>query len=259
MEAHRILIVDDEAPIRTVIVDALSDRGHDARGVSNAVDAIEECQQRPFDLVLVDQKLPGKLDGLALLREIHRQWEDTAVIMLTGYASLDSAILALREGAADYLIKPASISQIMESVETAISKSHEEQHRRQLIAHLEETLRELKKPVLDMRSSAGQPSRFVQTPLLTMDRQKRLAVRGDEELALTATEFDLLDYLVQHADRVVTAQELVKAIQGYDLAEADARPIVRVHIQRLRQKLEDDSENPRYILNVRGKGYRFVG
>jgi DNA-binding response OmpR family regulator len=69
----------------------------------------------------------------------------------------------------------------------------------------------------------------------------------------------VLDYLARHKDRIVTSCELVKAIQGYDLTEVDARPLVRVHIVRLRQKLEDDPEHPRIVLNVRGKGYRFAG
>ena len=92
-----------------------------------------------------------------------------------------------------------------------------------------------------------------------VDRQKRLVVCDDEPVTLSATEFDLLDYLMRHSQRVVTARELIREVQGYDVAEVDARPIVRVHIPSLRQKLRDDSEQPRYIANVRGKGYRFVG
>jgi len=106
---------------------------------------------------------------------------------------------------------------------------------------------------------AGVKDRFAKTATLMIDRQKRIVVRGDMLLELTGTEFDVLDYLAQHAERVVTASELVRATQGYDLMEADARPLVRVHIQRLRQKLEDDPTNPRFIVNVRGRGYRFVG
>jgi DNA-binding response OmpR family regulator len=100
--------------------------------------------------------------------------------------------------------------------------------------------------------------RFVKTPRLTIDRQKHLVVQEDQLLELTPTEFDTLDYLATYSDRVVTARELVQAAQGYDLAEANARPIVRVHLQRLRQKLGDDPDHPRVILNVRGKRYRFV-
>jgi two-component system KDP operon response regulator KdpE len=86
-----------------------------------------------------------------------------------------------------------------------------------------------------------------------------LVARDNQVLTLTSTEYDVLDYLARHANRIVTTRELVKAIQGYDLTEKEARPIIRVHIQRLRDKLEDDPAHPQYILNVRNKGYRFVG
>ena len=178
--------------------------------------------------------------------------------MLTAYASLDSSIAALRNGAYDYLVKPASLHQIVESVSRGLAKKRVEAQRYETIARLEETLRMLKQENL-AQPAPDIPERFVQISSLTIDRQKRLAVLDREPLSLTATEFDLLDYLVRHCDRIVTASELVKTIQGYDLVEADARPIVRVHIQRLRQKLGDDPDRPRYILNIRGRGYRFAG
>jgi two-component system KDP operon response regulator KdpE len=254
----RILIVDDEATIRTVIADALDERGFRVEVAMNADEALRACERATPDLVLLDLRMPGAMDGAELLRAIHQHWRAIAIIVLTGYATMDSAIAALREGASDYLIKPASVPQIVASVENALTKRREEIRRRELIAHLEDTLRELRQESATVAASAP-ADRFVQMPTLTIDRQKRLVVRGKASLALTATEFDLLDYLVQHGDRVVTASEIVKTIQGYDLSEPDARPLVRVHIQRLRQKLEDDPDNPRYILTVRAKGYRFVG
>lgn len=259
MASGRILIVDDEDTLRTVLCEALESRGYQARGARNAEEAQRALEQGAVDLALVDLKLPGPMDGLGLLERILNVSPDTVVIMLTAYGTLDSAVAALRHGAYDYLTKPASIPLIVETVERGLAKKREGQRRRQIIAQLESTLEELKRDGAAAASPSQDAGRFVKTSTVMIDRQKRLAVRGDQPIALTATEFDLLDYLAQHADRVVTAREIVKEIQGYDLAEADARPIVRVHIQRLRQKLEDDPAAPRYILNVRGKGYRFVG
>lgn len=253
----QILIVDDEKNIRTVIEDALAAEGFKTRSFAGAEEALQACEQTLFDLALLDLKLPGKMDGMDLLIEIHRRWPQTVIIMLTAYASLDSSIAALRNGAYDYLVKPASLHQIVESVSRGLAKKRSEAQRYETIARLEETLRMLKQDNLAQPDQVSE--RFCQVSSLTIDRQKRLAVLDREPLALTATEFDLLDHLVRHCDRVVTASELVKTIQGYDLVEADARPIVRVHIQRLRQKLGDDPEHPRYILNVRGRGYRFAG
>lgn len=257
--AEWILIVDDEKTIRTVVSEALTSHGYCVKVAADAEQALQACAIQAFDLSLVDLRMPGAMDGMELLSELHRQWPQMIVVMLTAFATLDSAIAALREGAYDYLVKPVSLVQIAETVERGLAKRREEARRRQLISRLEETMQELKREVRVTERESSSADRFVQTSTLTVDRQKRIVVRGDESVGLTATEFDLLDYLLRNSDRVVTASELVRAVQGYDLIEADARPILRVHIQRLRQKLEDDPEHPRYILNVRGKGYRFTG
>lgn len=258
--AEKILVVDDEHTIRTVIQDALENQGFQVHCAGDSELAGRICQEHEFDLALLDIKMPGPVDGIGLLTQIHARHPQTIVIMMTGYATLDSAITALRQGAYDYLTKPTSMAQIVESVERGLAKRRDTLRRQQLIASLENTLRQLH---LENQNDATPPttsnSRFVQTQRLTIDRQKRIVAIGNRPVELTPTEFDLLDFLASHADRVVTAHELVQAAQGYDLAEPDARPIVRVHLQRLRQKLGDDPQNPHIILNVRGKGYRFVG
>jgi two-component system KDP operon response regulator KdpE len=253
-----ILVVDDEETIRTIVAEALTSQGHHVQTSDSAEHALRTCTSTSFNLVLLDLKMPGTMDGIDLLTEIRRRWPSTVVIMMTGYGTVDSAINALRAGAFDYLTKPASIAQIIESAERGLAKQREEARRQQVIAHLEVTLQELKTESKSLPADPQVAQRFAQTATLVIDRQKRLVVRGNAPLELTATEFDILDYLARHSDRVITASELIKAIQGYDVVETDARPIIRVHIQRLRQKLGDDPDNPRYILNVRGKGYRFV-
>ncbi|MBI5033124.1 MAG: response regulator transcription factor [Chloroflexi bacterium] len=259
---HRehILVVDDENSIRLVICDALESQGYQVVTAADPAEALLACERQDFDLALVDIKMPGNMDGLDLLSAITRRWSQTVVIMMSGYGTLDSVINALRKGALDYITKPASMSQIVESVERGLAKRREEFRHQQLIAQIEDTLRELKRErATAALAGNAEAERFIQTSELTIDRQKRLVVRGDEGIELTATEFDLLDYLARHADRIVTASELVKATQGYDLSDIDARPMVRVHIRRLRQKLEPDPDNPQIIVNVRGKGYRFAG
>ncbi|CAG1011225.1 Transcriptional regulatory protein KdpE [Anaerolineae bacterium] len=255
---EHILVVDDEENLCAIIADALTSHGYQVRTASNPQDALRACEHDVFALALIDLKMPGPLDGIGLLTEIHKRWPQIIVIVMTGYGTLDSAIAALRQGAFDYLTKPARITQIIESTERGLTKRRDDLRRGKLIANLETTLSELKS-----HNSSGQTElaadRLIRTETLVIDRQKRLVVRDNQSLELTSTEFDLLEYLARNANRVVTARELVKVIQGYDLAEMDARPLVRVHIQRLRQKLEDDADNPRFILNVRGKGYRFVG
>jgi DNA-binding response OmpR family regulator len=255
---ERLLVVDDEKNIRAVLKEGLEAHAYNVQEAASAEDALRLIERQSFDLVLLDLRMPG-MDGLELLTHIHERSPQTIIIMLTAYATLDSAVQALRQGAYDYLTKPASIPQIVESVERGLIKKREEARRNQVISQLEQTLADLKRETLATQAPIDLNSRFVHTETLMIDRSKRIVVRGDQSISLSATEFDLLDYLVQHADRLVTSREIVKEIQGYDLAEEDARPLIRVHIQRLRQKLEDDLENPRYVLNVRGRGYRFVG
>ncbi len=251
---ERLLVVDDEEIIRIVFSDALQASGYQVETAASAEEALRVCEANPCDLALVDLKMPGTMDGLGLLAELRRRWPKIVIVVMTGYGTLESAIAALRQGAHDYLAKPVSIAQIVESVQSGLAKRHEESRRQQLIADLEDTLVKLKR---DVEPPAAEHA--PRTYDLTIDRHARAVRRGDEPVVLTATEFDLLDYMACHADRVVMASELAKEILGYELDEVDARPIVRVHIQRLRQKLDDDPIHPRYILNVRGKGYRFIG
>lgn len=259
MKSEHILVVDDEKTIRLVISDALEDAGYQVASAANPEQALELCQSQSFDLALIDLKMQSAMDGIGLLKEIRRRSASTVVIVLTGYGTLDSAIAALREGAFDYLTKPASIAQIIESVARGLTKHRDDSRRQTLIKQLEETLRALKTEAERFAAPTGVDERFATTTTLVIDRQKRIVVRGGVPLELTSTEFDVLDYLALHNDRVVTASELVRAALGYELIDVDARPIVRVHIQRLRQKLDDDSTNPQFIVNIRGKGYRFVG
>lgn len=259
MAKERILIVDDEKTIRMVIADALEAQGFQINTAASPAEALDIFDKTPCDLALIDLKMPGTMDGIGLLKEIRQRSPQTVVIMLTGFATFDSAIAAMREGAFDYLTKPASITQIIESVQRGLAKQREDIQRQRLIAQLEQTLHTLRAENEKIQSPIDVSERFTRTATLVIDRYKRLVIRGTDLLDLTSTEFDILDYLARHADRVVTASELVKATQGYDLIEADARPLIRVHIQRLRQKLEDDPENPRFITTIRGKGYRFVG
>lgn len=255
--SKNVLIVDDEEGIRAVIGDSLESKGYLVAGANNAMAALEACAKMEFALALVDLRLPGAMDGVGLLSELRRQFPNVLVLMLTGYATIDSAIAALRQGAHDYLIKPISMSQLIDSVDCALAKRGEETRRNELIARLEETLQELKQENTPAIKEAS--DRFLRARALTIDRQKRWVVTGNQPVNLSATEFDVLDYLARNSGRIVAARELLKAVQGYDANEMEASPIVRVHIQRLRQKLQDDPERPRFIANVRGKGYRFVG
>src|SRR5512141_1632162 len=113
---RQILIVDDEKNIRRVLSVTLTGRGYHTQAVASAEEALRACEQTPFDLALLDIRLPGEMDGVALLGEIHARWPSILVIMLTAHASVASAITALRDGAFDYLVKPATMEEVVQSV-----------------------------------------------------------------------------------------------------------------------------------------------
>ncbi len=256
--APSILLVDDHPSIQITIGDALREHGYEVTAVGNSAAALAVCRTRHFDLALIDLRMQGSMDGLALLSQLKEQYPHMALIILTGYATLDSAITALRENAHDFLIKPASLDQVISSIERALTRSRAENQRKNIVQQLERMLHDYGSedgaapmPTLTTNDST--------LPRLRLDPKKRVAYCNSHALELTPTEFDLLEYLMQQRNRVVTAHELVRAVHGYDVVEAEARPLIRVHIQRLRKKIKDDPLKPQYILNVRSKGYRFIG
>lgn len=256
--AASILVVDDHPSIQITIGDALKEHGYQVVAVSNGAAALNACKSHHFDLALIDLRMPGSMDGLSLLKQLRTSYAHMALIVLTGYATLDSAITALREHAQDFLIKPASLDQVLSSVERALSRSRIENQRQHIVTQLEQMLNEYGRETgsMPMPTLSADDSKL---PRLRLDSKKRVAYRNSDVLELTPTEFDLLEFLMQQRDRVVTAHELVRAVHGYDLVESEARPLIRVHIQRLRKKIEDSPDQPQYILNVRSKGYRFIG
>jgi DNA-binding NtrC family response regulator len=131
-----ILIVDDEQSIREIMTDALERQGYRVKTAKDAEEALLCFEQTRFDLALVDMRMPGKMDGLDLLREVHQRWPAVVVIILTAYATMDTAIEAMRDGAYDYLVKPAGISQILESIEHGLERSDKDFNLRRLIANL---------------------------------------------------------------------------------------------------------------------------
>jgi len=259
MEKSTILIVDDDDIIRKVLVAILTKQDYQVYEAINSDKAITLFKQRSFDLALVDYLMPGSMDGLQLLSWLRQYHPHTDVIIMTGFATLDNSIVALRQGAYDYLIKPVTPLTVIESVQGCMRRRQAEAERQRLIAQMEAMLNQLKGQRADSNAEFNADERIFATPDLIIDRKKRLVVHRGEALTLTATEFDILEYLASNSERVVTAKELIRAVQGYDIDELGARPIVRVNIRRLRQKIEEDANHPKHILTVRTHGYRFVG
>ncbi len=254
-----VLIVDNEDARWRDWSDALVEDGFVTFHADSIETAMSFFQDEKLGLALVNLQMNGKINSMAFLDWIQTNHPGTDVIVITTNNTLDSSISALHKGAYDYLIQPVNTMEVISRVARCMTERQEEAQRLQMINQVEMMLTQLKKQILPETVSRFNNEYILRTPSIIVDRRKRLVMAEGESIQLSPTEFDMLDYLVSNADRVVSASELIQAVQGYEMDEMDARPIVRVNIRRLRQKIEEDTSNPRYIITVRSKGYRFAG
>jgi two-component system alkaline phosphatase synthesis response regulator PhoP len=263
-----VLVVDDEGAIRYSISKTLQRVGYQVHTAENGEKALEMMEHQDYDVVLTDIRMPG-ISGVELLARIKEIAPDAVVILLTGYASLETAIESLRLGAHDYLVKPSSSQDIRNSVAQGLERAKNLRHRRVLLRAIRDNVEELTGQGFDLESTdtarqagpAGETP--VVTPVTTMTigpltiypGRYQISV-GDQPIDLTPTEFDLLLYLAAHRGRVVPCSELVREVRGYTLEEHEAREVIRPHVSNLRRKLKTSGQNPNIIVNVRGIGYR---
>jgi len=259
-KSSRILIVDDEPAIRETLAEMLDTEGREIVTAASGEEALVLLQKGSFDLMLLDLVMPG-LGGLQVMEKARKLAPGTIIIMLTAHGTLSSAIQAMRHGAHDYLLKPASVPKIMASVEEGLRRRQEAMRKQELVQQMEKAIKELSTGELALPGADPEPDRpvrFLRARDIVVDLQRQLVLVQDEPVNLTPTELRLLTTLMQHTDEVIGARELVEEVQGYECDELEARAIIRVHIRRLRKKIEKVPEEPRYIINVRGVGYMFA-
>jgi two-component system KDP operon response regulator KdpE len=240
----RILIVDDEEAIRFFMADSLVDRGWQVDDTDSGESALVILADTAYDVILLDLRMPG-IGGLAVMHEVKQQWPDTQIIIMTGYASIDSAIEAVRHGAFDYLRKPCSTREVIDSVEGALmaKRISDEQRRLAGLANIS----------ADGVPSVANSRRQICTGDLLIDLKARTVSRREQPVALTPTEYELLAMMAQPPGQVVLLGRLIEEGLGYDASDAQAQETLRVHVSRLRNKI-----GARYILTVRGGGYMLV-
>jgi len=273
--AH-ILIVDDEDLNRYAISKNLQKVGYTVSEASNAIEALDLLRRHEYEVVLTDIKMPGGMDGVELLRHIRTDSPDAVVILMTGYASLPSAVEALRLGAHDYFIKPGSINDLRNTVGRGVERAKSLKRRKALLDAIRHDIYELARSdsneatqtsavaAVTMEAAfEGGRWREPEVPVVSMQLgtltvypgRYQIAV-GDQPIDLTPTEFELLMYLGAHSGRVVPCHELVREVRSYAVDEAEAREVIRPHISNLRRKLKTAGQSPDLIVNVRGLGYR---
>jgi DNA-binding response OmpR family regulator len=252
----RILLVDDEEPIRHSLGEILQLEGYEVVTAESGEAAMQILMSEPFDLVLLDLKMPG-IGGLEVLRYINKSAPDTRVILLTAHGSLESAIEALRQGAHDYLLKPATSRSILKSVESALARRADLQRKRFLLDQLETSIQRLRDAEGTERKELPEQETIQLDEGVVLDIPKREIWRGNQKVSLTPTEGKLMKVLLENRGRMLTHRELVFLVQGYETTEWEAPEVLRPIISRLRRKLAAFPGGENWVVNVRGSGYVF--
>lgn len=250
-----ILVVDDDAIFRGSIADLLIEEGYQALEASDALEALSCLRENPhIEVVFSDVKMPD-MDGLALLHEIKLHYPTISVVMLTGHGEVGSAVQAMREGALNYLLKPANRQQILSSTQEAFAARASTIQKQNLMSQVMAGLQQLGMAKPDPVPTPIKPeTRFIQVRDLVIDQYRLVATLADVGLDLTPTEFELLTYLAHAQGRVVAFEELVYQLQGIQAPRDEARSMLSTHLSNLRAKLREAGGED-YIINSRGYGY----
>jgi DNA-binding response OmpR family regulator len=262
LPAARVLIVDDDPLLCLALERALSRKGYSAQSVHSGSEALALLEREPQDVMVLDMILPG-ISGPEVMQRAREMWPDMLIVILTGQASLDSAIEAVRQGAADYLHKPIRIQQAADAI-SVVLEARAERLRQQVV------MRTMGEMMAGLGPTSG-PSTGKATPDppatshlaasdLHLDQERqRVVVGGDppRTCQLTPGEASVLAELMAHPGEVLSSRELARAVLGYPVEDRQARNVVRHHILRLRQKIEEFPNEPRLIVTVRGDGYVF--
>jgi DNA-binding response OmpR family regulator len=227
MVMAKILVVEDEPGIALALEDDLTLEGYEVEVIRDGIAAATRAREAAFDAILLDVMLPGK-DGFEVCRELRRHGIRTPILMLTARAQEAEKVLGLEAGADDYVTKPFGV--------------------RELRARIAALLR---------RSQAAEAPPLVRIGDADVDFGRGEIRRGGKTTPLTALEFRLLQTFVRARGRILTRAQLITEAWGPNTFVSDR--VVDNHIGSLRKKLEPDAAEPRYLLNVRGLGYRFDG
>ena len=229
--APRILLVDDEQPIQTLLSFPLQRDGYEVVQASDGAAALARFSEQPFDLVVLDLMLP-RMDGLEVCKRLRADGSTVPIIMLTAKSEEIDKVLGLELGADDYITKPFSMREFRSRVKAALRRAG------------------MARP--DAGDDDEQP---IAVRDLRIDTTKRAVMRNGDAVQTTFVEFEILTALARSPGRVFTRDMLLARVWG-DSAYRDPRTI-DVHIRHLREKIEADPKEPEYLFTVRGVGYRF--
>lgn len=224
-----ILIIEDEAAIRTGLIDVLVFHGYAVDHAAEGRSGLNKALSGKFDLILLDVMLP-EINGFDICNRIRKQDKTQPIIMLTAKSGDEDIIRGLTLGADDYVAKPFSVAQLVLRIQSVLRRS---------------------------RAAAELDNHIVLGGDIEIDTRNLCGRRGGEMLSFTRREVEILQYLQAHSERPVSREELLNKVWGYDKnLELETRT-VDIHIAKLRRKLEPEGE-PRFLITVRGAGYRLL-
>ena len=227
---NRILLVEDEAAVARGVEYGLAKEGFAVTWVDGGVRALEVIRSTTIDLVLLDARLPD-ISGFDVLKRVRAEGRRQPIIMVTALDEETDRVLGLELGADDYVVKPFSLRELTSRVRAALRRAYGE----------------LSAPSGDDELRLGS---------IMVNFTKLSARKNEQPLWLTPTEFKLLRHLASHPRMPLSREAIIQSVWGYTGEVEDDRTI-DVHIRHLREKLEDDPANPRWICTVRGIGYKF--
>ncbi len=223
---RKILLVEDEPGLVLTLTDRLQDEGYTVEAQGDGNSALARAAGGGFDLILLDVMLPGK-SGFDVCRDLRQHGVTTPILMLTARGQTVEKVLGLKLGADDYLTKPFQMIE--------------------LLARMEALLRRTRTPSALSHQFGS----------VRVDFRSAEVTREGQPITLSAREFQLLRYFIEHRGAALSREELLNEVWGYD--STPTTRTVDVHVAWLRQKLEENSKYPQFILTVHGLGYKFVG
>jgi DNA-binding response OmpR family regulator len=228
-QRKRLLIVDDDANLVELLRLALERSGFSILSASNGIEGERAFRANPVDLVILDLMMPQR-DGFALCRDI-RAISNVPIIMLTARQETEDVVHGLELGADDYITKPFNLREVVARVNAVLSR-------------------------IDRQRADERPTRVKTIGDVSLDLDRGTVRVRETEVGLTPIEFELLDYMMMNAGRLLERETLLRDVWGYDYF--GRTNLVDVAIRRLREKIEADPSAPVYLLTVRGQGYRFA-
>ena len=228
---NRLLLVEDEPGLVMTLTDRLMAEGYEVESATDAVTGLAAATNGGFDAILLDVMLPGG-NGLDICRTLRQRGIHTPVLMLTAKGQVVDKVVGLKLGADDYLVKPFEMAELLARVEALLRRS---------------TTNAL------AATATGDTFKFAD---IAIDFRKAEVAKAGQLLDLSAREFKLLRYFVEHRGAALSRDELLNEVWGYNAMPSTRT--VDVHVAWLRQKIEDNPRHPQYIITVHGLGYKFV-